>query len=169
MFRTSRGTRVRGESGSGDSGTAPRPPAASPPSAAAPYQEPPPASQPPPPNWGAGTQPAGTSPETAQVGGQPDDGQHPAATAHRTDVRHTRASSVYIGAGVVLILLIIVLDFILQNLHQTNIHLFAADFSLPVGIMVLLGAIGGGLIVMVISLFHVVQLRRANRRRMRSG
>lgn len=71
------------------------------------------------------------------------------------------SGSVYAGIAAVLIILVAVLDFILQNLETANIHFFSAHFRLPVGVVVLLGAIGGAVIVLLICLYQFVRMRRA--------
>ena len=152
MFRTSRDAR-RGESGSEGSRSAQTPPSGSSPSPGYP------ASAPPPP-WGP--------PQSAGTGTGPVDG--PVEPDHPTEgsgkKKPTLTGSVYAGIAVILIILILVIDFIAQNLNKVDIHLFWTKFTLPVGIMVLFGAIGGALLVLLISLgLHFRDLHRARQKR----
>lgn len=168
MFRTSRGARVRGDSGSGDTSRGQKAATgAPPPTGYATQAGSPPASPPPP--WGPPPQPTGSA--TGQVAtGQVEAGRGGAGTAAGTEAakkpRLSLAGSVYAGLAVILIILVIVIVLILQNLEEATIHLFTAHFRLPVGILVLLGAIGGALVVLLISLFlHFRELHRARRRK----
>jgi uncharacterized integral membrane protein len=63
-----------------------------------------------------------------------------------------------------LVILVIVLDFIVQNLREATIHLFSLHFRFPIGVLVLAGAVAGGAAVLLVSLFRVIQLRRSARR-----
>jgi uncharacterized integral membrane protein len=151
MFRTSRGERVSAEQASAGSGSGqPRPyPAAAPP-------------------WGPASQGPGsaTGPVNGPVG---DDPRGPAAGGAKPR-KHTLAGSVYAGLAAFLIVLIVVLVLILQNLKEVKVHLFWADFSVPIGILVLLGFIAGALTVLLISLFlHFRQLHRARQQRAGQG
>jgi uncharacterized integral membrane protein len=111
---------------------------------------------------GSGWTPAPADPagETEPVSSTPPTGS---ITPPRVPAR-TRSSTAYASIGVVLLILIVVLDFIIQNLDEATIHFFSASFRLPIGILVLGGAIGGGGIVLLVSLFRVLQLRRTTRR-----
>ncbi|MBH5141972.1 DUF1049 domain-containing protein [Rhodococcus erythropolis] len=65
--------------------------------------------------------------------------------------------AVAMGAIVVIILLI----FILQNTKQVAISFFAWDFELPLGVALLLAAIGGVLVMASVGGARIWQLRRA--------
>lgn len=151
MFRTSRGERVSTEQSSAGSGSGqPHPyPAATPP-------------------WGPAPQGPGTAAGPVNGPVQEDPRSLPAGGTKPR--KRTLAGSVYAGIAIFLIVLIVVLVLILQNLEQVKVHLFWADFSLPIGILVLLGAIGGALVVLLISLFlHFLQLRRTRQQRAGQG
>ncbi|MDQ6783201.1 MAG: LapA family protein [Actinomycetota bacterium] len=68
------------------------------------------------------------------------------------------------GVGVGLLVLILVLVFIIQNLNDAGVHYLGLSFRLPVGLLILIGAVAGGLIVMLVSLVRVIQLRVRARR-----
>lgn len=88
----------------------------------------------------------------------------PSGTQRRPSTR-TRASTTYAGVAGALLVLVLVLIFIIQNLHQTSVHFFTADFRLPTGIVILIAAVAGGLLVLLASGARVLQLRRMARRR----
>jgi uncharacterized integral membrane protein len=90
-----------------------------------------------------------------------------AAPPHGLQVGRTRASTTYAGVGVGLLVLIVVLIFVVQNLHEATVHFITLRFKLPQGVIVLAAAVAGGLIVLFVSLARVVQLRLAARRHTR--
>jgi uncharacterized integral membrane protein len=74
------------------------------------------------------------------------------------------AFSTLIAGAVVLILLLV---FILENTESVNIAYFGVGFHLPLGVALLLAAIGGALLVGIVGAARIVQLRRHVRRRRR--
>ena len=69
-----------------------------------------------------------------------------------------------IAGAIVLILLLV---FILENTESVKISFFGADGHLPLGVALLLAAIGGALLVGIVGAARIVQLRRHVRRRRR--
>ncbi len=67
-----------------------------------------------------------------------------------------------IAGAIVLILLLV---FILENTQSIKISFFGASGHLPLGVALLLAAIGGGLLVGVVGTARIIQLRRHVRRR----
>lgn len=63
------------------------------------------------------------------------------------------------------IVLIVLLVFILENTQSVKISFFGASSHLPLGVALLLAAIGGALLVGIIGAARIVQLRRHVRRR----
>jgi uncharacterized integral membrane protein len=97
-------------------------------------------------------------------------GVAPTASAEDTpalQIGRTRASTTYAGVGVGLLVLIVVLIFVVQNLHEATVHFITLRFKLPQGVIVLASAVAGGLIVLLVSLARVIQLRLAARRHAR--
>lgn len=101
---------------------------------------------------------------------------HPTETPERTEapertapppprVQRTRTSSLLVATTLGLILLIFMLVFVLQNQTDVALQFLWLDFTLPAGVMTLLAAAGGGLIVGGLALGRVLQLRLAARRR----
>ncbi|HET6870914.1 MAG TPA: lipopolysaccharide assembly protein LapA domain-containing protein [Solirubrobacteraceae bacterium] len=83
-----------------------------------------------------------------------------AATIPKT--RTGRAHSALIAGAIVLILLLV---FILENTESVKITYFGAGFHMPLGVALLLAAIGGALLVGIVGTARIVQLRRSVRRR----
>lgn len=72
----------------------------------------------------------------------------------------TRASGVWAGLIIAAIMLIFLLVFILQNLETVEIDFLMLTGSLPVGVAMLLAAIGGILMVAIPGVARMIQLRR---------
>jgi uncharacterized integral membrane protein len=66
-----------------------------------------------------------------------------------------------IAGAIVLILLLV---FILENTQSVKISYFGAGFTLPLGVALLLAAIGGALLMGIVGAARIVQLRRYARR-----
>lgn len=92
----------------------------------------------------AGAATGGTAPSTTTRGEIP-----------RT--RTARAHNALIAGAVVLILLLV---FILENTQRVKISYFGAGFHMPLGVALLLAAIGGALIVGIFGAARILQLRR---------
>jgi len=69
-----------------------------------------------------------------------------------------------VGVGVGLVVLVLVLVFIIQNLNDASVHYLGLHFTLPLGLIILAGAVAGGVIVLLVSLARVTQLRVRARR-----
>jgi uncharacterized integral membrane protein len=67
-----------------------------------------------------------------------------------------------IAGAIVLILLLV---FILENTESVKISYFGAGGHMPLGVALLLAAIGGALIVGIVGAGRILQLRRHARRR----
>ncbi len=88
----------------------------------------------------------------------------PSTPTGRKTVTKTRIGQTWVGLTIATLIGIVVLIFILQNLEQQRVDLFFWNFSLPVGIMVLLSAIAGALVMALVGGVRIVQLRRAVKR-----
>ena len=62
-------------------------------------------------------------------------------------------------------MLILLLVFILENTESVKIAYFGVGFHLPLGVALLLAAIGGALLVGIVGTARMLQLRRHVRRR----
>lgn len=75
--------------------------------------------------------------------------------------RTARAHNALIAGAIVLILLLV---FILENTKSVKISYFGAGFQMPLGVALLLAAIGGALLGGIVGTARIVQLRRSVRR-----
>ncbi|MEU0884634.1 lipopolysaccharide assembly protein LapA domain-containing protein [Lentzea sp. NPDC005914] len=87
----------------------------------------------------------------------------PVATAPKK-MRPTRISGTWIAVLVAIVVLIFLLVFILQNGGNTTIYFLWGEASLPLGVALLFGAIGGALLVAVVGAARILQLRRQAKR-----
>ncbi|MFE3541336.1 lipopolysaccharide assembly LapA domain-containing protein [Nocardia sp. NPDC059177] len=73
----------------------------------------------------------------------------------------SRTGYTWIALLAAAVLGILLLIFIIQNLDQAPVQLFFWDFSLPLGITVLLSVIVGALVMGLVGGVRILQLRRA--------
>ncbi|WP_174183890.1 LapA family protein [Nocardia barduliensis] len=73
----------------------------------------------------------------------------------------TRTGYAWTGLVAGILILILLLIFIVQNLEQVQVHFFFWDFSLPLGVTVLLSMIGGAAVMASVGGVRILQLRRA--------
>jgi uncharacterized integral membrane protein len=103
----------------------------------------------------------GAVPPDEPLGAQPD-----ISRAQRSEAipktRTARAHNALIAGAIVLILLLV---FILENTESVKISYFGAGFHMPLGVALLLAAIGGALLVGIVGGARIMQLRRSVRRR----
>ncbi|MCK0176303.1 MULTISPECIES: lipopolysaccharide assembly LapA domain-containing protein [Mycobacteriaceae] len=76
-------------------------------------------------------------------------------------VHFTRAAAVWSSVIAGLLILIVLLVFIAQNTETAVMQFFGWEWSLPLGVAILLAAVGGGLIAVLASVARIFQLRRA--------
>jgi uncharacterized integral membrane protein len=79
-------------------------------------------------------------------------------------VARTRMSGLYVGLILSALVLILLLVFILQNLHSVEINFLGLSGQLPTGVALLLAAVAGVLLVAIPGTGRILQLRRAARR-----
>ncbi|WP_199286672.1 lipopolysaccharide assembly protein LapA domain-containing protein [Nocardioides houyundeii] len=80
----------------------------------------------------------------------------------------TRASAAWVATGVALLLLILLIVFVLQNSTKVAVHFLGLDGTIPLGMALLIAAVGGGVMVGIAGVARVTQLRRIARRTRRS-
>ena len=78
--------------------------------------------------------------------------------------RPTRASAAWVATGVALLLLIVLIIFILQNLAKVEVHFLGLSGTVPLGVALLIAAVGGGVVVAIAGATRVTQLRMNARR-----
>lgn len=93
----------------------------------------------------------------ADDAGQP---QTPSEGRPHVGHRPSRIGRAWIGLGVGIGALIIVLVFILENLHSVNVSFFGASGSVPLGVALLLAAVLGALVTLLVGSIRIMQLRR---------
>jgi uncharacterized integral membrane protein len=95
-------------------------------------------------------------------GGPPEVNAGPTdTTAPPGAVKFTRAGALWTALIVGFVILILLLVFILQNTASAEFAFFGWHWSLPLGVAILLSAVGGGLITVAVGTARIYQLRRA--------
>jgi lipopolysaccharide assembly protein A len=83
-------------------------------------------------------------------------------------IKRTRMGGLWIAVGSFAVVLLLLLVFILENLHRVNIAFFGAHGHLPLGVAMLLAAVLGVLLVAIPAAARIVQLRATARRHRRA-
>jgi uncharacterized integral membrane protein len=65
-------------------------------------------------------------------------------------------------AGAVVLLLLLI--FILENTQSVTVSFLGADGDVPLGVALLLAAVGGGLVVGLVGVARILQLRKRAKR-----
>ena len=73
----------------------------------------------------------------------------------------TRAGALWTSLIAGFLILIVLLIFVTQNMETSSFTFFNLHWSLPLGVAMLLAAIGGGLITVTVGTARILQLRRA--------
>lgn len=106
------------------------------------------------------------SPGPAELEGyEPVPGTHgrgPAEAAHgRKEIGRSRVGNTWVALIVAALLGIVLLIFILQNSENADVEMLFWNFSLPLGVTILLSVIAGALVMALVGGVRIVQLRRA--------
>lgn len=94
------------------------------------------------------------APESANTPSHPVDG-------NVAEVGFTRAAALWTSLILGFLILIVLLIFITQNTASTPFTFLTWHWNLPLGVAILLAAVGGGLITAGVSAARMFQLRRA--------
>lgn len=86
----------------------------------------------------------------------------------RSSVPSTRTSVSWTFVAVAIIALVVVLVFILENLHATDATFFGVHWRIPLGLDLLLAALLGATAVFIVGAARTLQLRLLARRTMRA-
>ncbi|MFF0814243.1 lipopolysaccharide assembly protein LapA domain-containing protein [Rhodococcus sp. NPDC003318] len=86
------------------------------------------------------------------------------AVRRHTSLGHTKAAATWTGLVIGVLVLVALLVFILQNLETVTLDLFWWEFSVPLGVGLLLAAIAGALIMALAGGVRIVQIRRLAKR-----
>lgn len=108
----------------------------------------------------AGPPPSSPSDEGSTESPSLGDGSPPAPGAPRL----TRASAVWVATGAALLLLILLIVFMLQNSTKVEVRFLGLTGTIPLGMALLIAAVGGGVVVAIAGVARVTQLRRSARR-----
>ena len=84
-------------------------------------------------------------------------------------VPSTRTSVSWTFVAIAIVATVIVLVFILENLHATDATFFGVHWRIPLGLDLLLAALLGAIVVFVVGAARTLQLRLLTRRTMRGG
>lgn len=80
-------------------------------------------------------------------------------------VPSTKASTAWITWCVTAVILVALIVFILQNTARTDVSFLWMDGSAPLGVMLLIAAVGAALITALLGTIRIAQLRRLTQRR----
>jgi uncharacterized integral membrane protein len=108
-----------------------------------------------------GTSTTAPAPEAAS-GSAPEKEAAPAGgdTAGRRKVRSSLAGSTWVALIIGALILVLLLVFILQNMDTVTLHMFAWQWNFPIGVGMLIAAVGGALVMASVGVVRIVQLRR---------
>jgi uncharacterized integral membrane protein len=84
-------------------------------------------------------------------------------------VKFTRTASVWSSLTAGFLILIVLLIFITQNTGSATLAFFGWRWTLPLGVAILLAAVGGGLITVAAGTARIFQLRRAAKKNLAAG
>lgn len=76
----------------------------------------------------------------------------------------TRAGALWVSLGMGFVVLIVLLIFITQNPDPASLTFLGWHWRLPLGVAILLAAVGGGLVTLLVGTARMYQLRRAAKR-----
>jgi uncharacterized integral membrane protein len=102
-------------------------------------------------------EPSSTPPESSKP--KPD--ATTSTPAPELGVKFTRAGALWAALFVGFLILILLLVFILQNTDSAEFAFLGWRWSLPLGVAILLAAVGGGLVTVAAGTARIFQLRRA--------
>jgi uncharacterized integral membrane protein len=84
-------------------------------------------------------------------------------------VKFTRAAALWSSLIVGFLILIVLLIFIAQNTDSGTFHFLGWNWTLPLGVAILMAAVLGGLITVLAGAARIVQLRRAAKKNYRAA
>ena len=121
------------------------------------------------PNRPLGATPLPGEPTPPPLAELPEEGHVTTPAARPANAVHfTRAAALWsalIGGFLILILLLV---FIMQNTNSITINFFGWNWNLPLGVAILLSAVGGGLLTVAVGTVRIVQLRRAAKKNLKA-
>jgi len=91
------------------------------------------------------------------------------SSPRRRAPRVTRASAAWVATGVALLLLVLLIVFILENSTRVEVQFLGMSGTIPLGMALLIAAVGGGVVVAIAGVARVTQLRMNARRTRQSS
>ncbi len=83
----------------------------------------------------------------------------PTATSPGSPTSHTRISAAWVGVIIGVVVLAFLLVFIIQNGRSVKVSFFTVNVQMPLGVALLLAAIGGVLLAGILASLRIWQLR----------
>lgn len=84
-------------------------------------------------------------------------------------VKFTKAAAMWGSLALGFLVLIVLLIFIAQNTDPGTFHFLGWNWTLPLGVALLLAAVGGGLLAVLVGAARIVQLRIAARKNLKAA
>lgn len=106
------------------------------------------------------------SPNAAPVPPRP---PTPEAQRAVAEVKFTRAAALWSALITGLLILVVLLVFIVQNTESASMAFLGWHWTLPLGVQILLAAVGGALITVMVGAARIIQLRRAAKKNLRAA
>jgi uncharacterized integral membrane protein len=88
----------------------------------------------------------------------------PAPPTAPREPRVTRTGAAWVATAVALVLLVLLIVFILQNSTKVEVQFLGMTGTIPLGMALLIAAVGGGVLVAIAGVARVTQLRLHARR-----
>ena len=105
-----------------------------------------------------------TDPSSSGTDEEPAETTTSEASSRPRAPRVTRASAAWVATGVALLLLILLIVFILENSTKVEVQFLGMSGTIPLGMALLIAAVGGGVVVAIAGVARVTQLRMHARR-----
>jgi len=96
---------------------------------------------------------------TSDVHPQEPSGADLTTPAHSDQTARTRLSGVWVGVIIGVVVLLLLLVFVIQNTKSVKVSFFTASGSMPLGVALLLAAVGGVLVAGIVASLRIWQLR----------
>ena len=97
----------------------------------------------------------GPTPQPDQAPAGPD----PTTPVPGSPTGRTRLSGVWMGVVVGVVVLVFLLAFIIQNSKSVKVSIFTVSANMPLGVALLLAAVGGVLLAGIVASLRIWQLR----------
>jgi uncharacterized integral membrane protein len=95
-----------------------------------------------------------STPQSAEVPSGP-----AGETAPGSPTGRTRISGIWVGVIIGVIVLVLDLVFIIQNSQSVKVSFFSGSLNMPLGVALLLAAVGGVLLAGIVASLRIWQLR----------